>query len=103
MYAVIRTGGKQYRVEPGVELLVERLNVNPGDAVEINDVLMVFDGQKTDIGTPKVAAKVKCLCIDQEKGKKLRTYKYRRSGNYARTYGHRQDYTRLLVEKIETN
>jgi large subunit ribosomal protein L21 len=70
MYAVIRTGGKQYRVEPGVEVLVERLNVNPGDAVEINDVLMVFDGQKTDIGTPKVSAKVKCLCIDQEKGKK---------------------------------
>ncbi len=101
MYAVIRTGGKQYRVEPNVELLVEKLPTEAGQPLEITDVLLYSDGQDVAIGTPKVPVTVHCLCVGHEKGDKLRTVKYRRRKNFRRTYGHRQNYTRLLVQKFE--
>lgn len=101
MYAVIRTGSKQYRVEPGFELLVEKLDVEAGQPVEISDVLLYSDGAELSVGRPKVPVTVHCLCVRHEKGDKLRTVKYRRRHNYRRTYGHRQNYTRLLVEKFE--
>jgi len=102
MYAVIRTGSKQYRVEPGKELLVEKLgDATPGSDVELSDVLLYSDGTELTVGKPQVAVSVRCKCIGHEKGPKLRTMKYRRSGNFRKTYGHRQTYTRLLVEKFE--
>ncbi|MEZ4751588.1 MAG: 50S ribosomal protein L21 [Bdellovibrionota bacterium] len=102
MYAVIRTGSKQYRVEPGVELLVEKLDgIKPGDSYNIEDVLLFSDGKEVAVGTPLVPASVHCKCVQHEKGPKLRGVKYRRRKNYRRTLGHRQQYTRLLVEKLE--
>ena len=104
MYAVIRTGSKQYRVEPGFELLVEKLSgVIAGQAVEITDVLLYSpDDKDLSVGTPVVPVTVHCTCVgNEEKGPKLRTVKYRRRKNYRRTYGHRQNYTRLLVDKFE--
>lgn len=102
MYAVIRTGSKQYRVEPGQELLVEKLEgVEVGKPHVISDVLLYSDGKDVSIGTPVVPMTVHCTCVGDEKGPKLRTIKYRRRKNYKRAYGHRQTYTRLLVDKFE--
>ncbi len=101
MYAVIRTGGKQYRVEPGHHLLVEKIMADPGKTVELNDVLLFGDDQLLDIGKPVLPMTVHCICVGHEKGPKLRTIKYRRRKNYRRTYGHRQWYTRLLIQRFE--
>lgn len=97
-YAVIRTGNKQYRVEPGNELLVEKLEVEAGSTVEIKDVLLFSNGEAISVGRPTVTdVTVNCKCLGHEKGPKLLTIKYRRRKNYKRTYGHRQDLTRLTV------
>ena len=101
MYAIIRDGGHQYRVEPGRELLVEKLAVEEGQPVEISDVLLYAEGDALSVGTPRVPITVHATCIGHEKGPKLRTIKYRRRKNYKRTMGHRQVYTRLLIEKFE--
>ena len=102
MYAVIRTGSKQYRVELGHELLVEKLEAEAGSKVELTDVLLYSaDGQQLLVGTPRVPVTVHCTVVSQEKGEKLRTIKYKKRHNYKRTYGHRQNYTRLLIEKFE--
>lgn len=102
MYAVIRTGSKQYRVEPGYEFLVEKLEAEPGSTIELSDVLLYSaDGQAVSIGTPRLPVTVHCKVVGQEKGPKLRTIKYKKRHNYKRTYGHRQNYTRLLVDKFE--
>lgn len=101
MYAVVRTGSKQYRVEPGKEFLVEKLHgVESGHNVELGDVLLYADGDRLEIGRPVIAMAVHCRCLSVESGPKLRTIKYKRRHNYKRTYGHRQTYTRLLVESI---
>ncbi len=103
MYAVIRSGSKQYRVEPGQELLVETLSsVKPGETIAISDVLLFADGDKIQIGQPVVPMTVHCQCVAEEKGPKLRTIKYRRRKNSKRTYGHRQQLMRLKVERFET-
>lgn len=102
MYAVVRTGGKQYRVEPGVEFLVEKLEVDEGSAVKLEDVLAYSDGKDIQIGTPTVGVSVVCKCVRHEKGKKLQTVKYRARKDCRKRMGHRQRYTRLLVEKFET-
>ena len=103
MYAVIRSGSKQYRVEPGQEVLVEKLaNVKPGESVTLSDVLLFADGDKVQIGQPLVPMAVHCQALAEEKGLKLRTIKYRRRKNSKRTYGHRQQYLRLKVERFET-
>ncbi|MBI4403563.1 MAG: 50S ribosomal protein L21 [Deltaproteobacteria bacterium] len=101
MYAVIRTGGKQYKVEQGQELLVEKLVAEPGQTVEISDVLLWANDAEVSVGRPIAPVTVQCRCIGHEKGPKLRAIKYRRRKNYRRTFGHRQLYTRLSVEKIE--
>ena len=101
MYAVVRTGGKQYRVEPGFEFIVEKLDVETGSTIELKDVLMYSNDDKVLVGRPTLPVSVHCKVVRQELGPKLRTVKYRRRHNYKKTYGHRQDYTRLLVEKFE--
>ena len=102
MYAVIRTGGKQYRVEPGQEILVEKLSdAVEGKSLMLTDVLLYSDGTSLSVGTPVVSVSVHCTVLGDEKGDKLRTIKYRRRHMYKRTYGHRQNYTRLVVDKFE--
>jgi len=101
-YAVIRTGGKQYRVEPGFELLVEKLPAEEGQALTLTDVLLYSDGAAVSIGKPILSVVVHAKCLGHEMGPKLRTVKYKRRHNYRRTYGHRQNYTRLLIEKFES-
>jgi large subunit ribosomal protein L21 len=102
MYAVIRTGNKQYRVEPGATLDVERLPHEEGASFDITDVLLVGDGDKTVIGQPQVSgASVKVSVLRQYRARKIIVFKYRQRTNYRRKRGHRQYYTRLRVEAIQ--
>lgn len=100
MYAVIQTGGKQVRVSEGQEIYVERLDVAEGESFTFDDVLMV-GGEKVLIGTPNViGAKVVAKVIKHGRGKKIIVFKYKRRKNYRRKQGHRQAYTKLVVEQI---
>src|SRR5687767_11292109 len=101
MYAVIKTGGKQYRVEPGQTVRVEKLDGDKGTKLEISDVLLVADGENVRIGTPTVdGVKVAAEIVGQEKGEKLVVFKFRRRKAYRRRSGHRQQYTALKITGI---
>ncbi len=102
MYAIIETGGKQFKVEEGDVLKVELLHAEAGETVEINKVLMVNkDGQVT-VGAPYVdGAKVSLKVEENGKGKKIVVFKYKAKKNYRKKKGHRQPYTKVTVEKIE--
>jgi len=99
-YAVIETGGKQYRVQQGDVLDVELLKVEAGSSVEF-DVLAVSNGSELSIGTPVVAgAKVKASVVEDLRGKKIFSFKKKRRKGYRRKIGHRQDLTKIKVEEI---
>lgn len=101
MYAIIRTGGKQYQVAAGEQVRVERLNGNVGDSVELEDVLLVSDGDQVLVGTPVVeGAKVVATIAEQGKDKKIRVFKKKRRKGYRLTRGHRQAYTALKIAEI---
>ncbi|MCG0240022.1 MAG: 50S ribosomal protein L21 [Firmicutes bacterium] len=102
MYAIIETGGKQYRVAPGETIRVEKLPGNAGDTVVFDRVLAVSkDGQLT-VGNPLVAgAKVTGKILKQDKYPKILVLKYKAKVNYRRRYGHRQPYTEVAIEQIE--
>ncbi len=101
MYAIIRSGGKQYRAEVGATVDVDRLPQEVGETLEISDVLLVADGDDTRIGRPTVeGAAVTATVVDQFRGKKIIVYKYRQRTNYRRKQGHRQYCTRLRIEDI---
>ena len=101
MYAVIKTGGKQYKVSAGGKLKVESLPVEVGGAVEIKDVLMVADGENVKVGAPFVAgASVKATVVSHGRGDKVMIFKMRRRKHYRKTQGHRQNYTELRIEGI---
>jgi large subunit ribosomal protein L21 len=101
MYAIIRTGGRQYRAEVGKTIDVERLPYEIDEAFEIDDVLLVGDGDSTVIGQPHVeGATVKATVVDQFRGKKVVVFKYRQRTNYRRRGGHRQHYTRIRIDDI---
>ncbi|MGH2585218.1 MAG: 50S ribosomal protein L21 [Dehalococcoidia bacterium] len=101
MYAVIRTGGKQYTVRPGETLSVEKLDGEVGANVELTDVLMVADGDSVTLGTPTVAgAKVLAEVVEHGKGKKVVVFKYKPKIRYRKRTGHRQQFTRLSVTEI---
>jgi large subunit ribosomal protein L21 len=100
-YAVIRTGGKQYTVREGTTLNVERLPGEPGDSLEIADVLMVSDGDAITVGTPVVSgAKVVAEIIEQGRGEKIQVFKYKPKVRYRKRTGHRQQYTQLKITQI---
>lgn len=100
MYAVIKTGGKQYRVTEGQKLCVEKLTGNPGDKVTFNEVLML-GGDKLTIGQPMVkGARVEAEILGQDRGPKIVIFKFRRRKNYRRKQGHRQPYTQLKITGI---
>ena len=100
MYAIVETGGKQYKVSAGQTVDVELLPGDAGEQIELDRVLMVVDGDKVQVGSPTVAgATVKAMVVDRVKGKKVRTFLY--SGTkYRRRRGHRQQYTRLEIQEI---
>ena len=101
MYAVIKTGGKQYRVAQGDRLRVEKLPGNVGDAVTLGEVLLVGQGDGVKVGAPLVSgAKVEAKIVAQDRGKKIIIFKFRRRKNYRRKTGHRQPFTALEVTGI---
>lgn len=101
MYAVIRTGGKQYKVAAGSTLKVESLPVEVGSNVEIKDVLMVADGDAVQIGAPLVAgASVKATVLSHGRGEKIRIFKMRRRKHYRKSQGHRQNFTEIRIDGV---
>jgi large subunit ribosomal protein L21 len=101
MYAVIKTGGKQYKVAAGGKLKVETLPVEVGGEVEIKDVLMVADGADIKIGAPMLAgASVRCTVLSHGRGEKVMIFKMRRRKHYRKTQGHRQNYTEIRIDGI---
>jgi len=101
MYAVIRTGGKQYRVEPGARLRVETLEAEAGSAVSLDQVLMIADGEQVSVGTPLLTgASVKATVVAHGRGEKIRIFKMRRRKHYQKRMGHRQNYTELRIDSI---
>lgn len=101
MFALIRVGGKQYRVEPGAQLLVDRLAVEEGAAFEGAEVLMVGEGEALQIGAPLVAgAKVAATVVRHAKGQKIRVFKYKAKKNYRRRIGARAHQTLLRIDSI---
>lgn len=101
MYAVIKTGGKQYRVEPNDVVEVEKLLAVAGDSIQITEVLAVGGGDATQIGSPLVAgAHVAATVLEHKRGDKVIIFKKRRRKNYRRRTGHRQDLTVLRIDGI---
>lgn len=102
MYAIIKTGGKQYRVREGVTIFVEKLESEVDAAVVFDEVLAVGSEGNLKIGTPVVeGAKVTGKVIAQGKEKKILVFKYKAKSNYRRRQGHRQPFTKVVIEKIE--
>jgi large subunit ribosomal protein L21 len=101
MYAVIATGGKQYRVSEGETIRVEKLGAEPGATVTFDEVLLVSDGGDVKVGTPVLAgAKVSAQVVENGRGEKLLIYKYRRRKGYRRKTGHRQPFTAVKITGI---
>ena len=101
MYAVIQTGGKQYRVKSGEQVKVERLPAEVGATVSFDRVLMLGEGGDARIGAPFVdGARVKATIVAQGRGEKLRIFKLRRRKHYAKTQGHRQGFTEVRIDEI---
>lgn len=101
MYAVIKTGGKQYRVSEGQTLRVEKLPVDVGQTIDLEEVLMVADGESIKVGTPRVdGGKVTATVTAHGRGEKVRIIKHRRRKHYHKTQGHRQHYTELQITGI---
>ena len=104
MIAIIETGGKQYKVAEGKYVDIELLDVKEGDSVEIDKVLMIVDGKKSEVGQPYVkGAKIQGKIVKHGKDKKILVYKMKRKKGYRVKQGHRQPYTRLMVESIVLN
>ncbi len=103
MYAVIKTGGKQYRVESGDEVKVEKLNGEVGDTVTFKDVLLISDQESFRLGKPFIEdSKVIGRITRHAKDKKVLVFKYKKRQNYKRKRGHRQQFTLVRIENIET-
>jgi large subunit ribosomal protein L21 len=101
MYAVVKTGGKQYRVAPGEKLKVEQIPADVGAEVVLDQVLLVENGGAVTIGRPTVAgAAVRATVVQHGRGEKIRVFKMRRRKHYQKHAGHRQGYTELLIGSI---
>ncbi len=101
MYAVIKTGGKQYRVSAGENLKIERISADVGSEVVLDQVLMVGDGDMVSVGAPLVGgASIKATVLAHGRGDKIRIFKMRRRKHYRKTQGHRQDYTEIRIDNI---
>ena len=101
MYAVVKSGGRQFRASVGDTILVDRLPVAAGQQLDLGEVLLVADGEEVKIGQPTVdGARVVTTVLAEEKGPKVRIFKYRPKERYRQRGGHRQLYTRLRVDEI---
>lgn len=104
MYAVVTTGGKQYRVEAGSELVIERLTADVGASITFDRVLLVGDGEAVTVGTPTVpGASVSGTVLREELGPKLIIFKFKQKATYRRKNGHRQHLTRVRIDEISTS
>ena len=101
MYALVEIKGKQYRVRPGAEIVVDRLAEPAAEPLDLDSVLLLSDGGRVLIGEPYVAdARVRARVVGEERGMKLRVATYRRRKRTQRTIGHRQRFTRLVIEDV---
>ncbi len=101
MYAVIKTGGKQYKVAPGENLKVEQIPADVGAEIILDQVLMVGDGESVRLGQPVVSGvTVKATVVGHGRGEKVRIFKMRRRKHYQKRQGHRQNYTELKIDSI---
>ena len=101
MYAVLKTGGKQYKVAENDVIIVEKLVAEAGSNIDLDEVLMIGDGEASTVGTPTiVGAKVTAEVLEQKRGKKVIVFKKKRRQNYRRTRGHRQELTVLRITDI---
>lgn len=104
MYAVIETGGKQYRVQEGDVITVEKLKVSAGDNVEFDRVLVLSDGKSVQVGTPTVeSAKVYGSVVENGKGEKVIIFKYKSKKDYRKKQGHRQPYTMIKIDSLSAD
>ncbi|MAS82285.1 MAG: 50S ribosomal protein L21 [Legionellales bacterium] len=104
MYAVIKSGGKQYKVETGDKLKVEKIDAEAGKDINIDDVLMLVDGENVTVGTPLIqGAKVSAKVESHGRGPKIKIIKFRRRKHHRKQMGHRQAYTELSITKIATS
>ena len=98
MYAVIKTGGKQYRVSAGEKLIIERIAAEVGQEIVLDQVLLVADGDALKMGAPLIAgARVKAKVLKHGRGEKVRIFKLNRRKHYRRSQGHRQNYTEIEI------
>ena len=101
MYAVVKTGGKQYRVSAGQKLKVEQIPAEVGAEITLDQILMVGEGESVKVGAPLVAgASVKCTVVSHGRHDKVKIFKMRRRKHYQKRQGHRQNYTELRIEAI---
>ena len=100
MYAVIETGGKQYRVQEGDVITIEKLNVEAGDVVTFDKVLVLGEGKDVKVGTPYLDAAVTATAVEHGKGKKVIIFKYKAKKDYRKKQGHRQPYTMVKIESL---
>ncbi|WP_416197705.1 MAG: 50S ribosomal protein L21 [Sporanaerobacter sp.] len=101
MYAVIETGGKQYRVQEGDTIFVEKLNVNEGEKINFDKVLFISKEDNAEVGKPYVeGAKVEATVLEQGKARKVVVFKYKSKKDYRKRQGHRQPYTKVKIENI---
>ena len=101
MYAVIRSGGKQYRVKPGQTIRLEKVAGEVGARVELGNVLLVENDGNVQVGNPLVAnAKIEATVVEHDRAKKVLVFKKKRKKQYRRTHGHRQDYTSVRIDNI---
>jgi len=101
MYAIVESGGKQYKAVPGATIEVDRLHVEEGAQLNLDQVLLVADGEDVKVGTPVIkGATVKATVVEHFKGKKIIVFKYISAERYRRKKGHRQQYTRLQIDEI---
>jgi large subunit ribosomal protein L21 len=102
MYAVVSTGGKQYKVQKGETLRIEKIPGEVGGKVTLDQVLLVADGESIRVGRPMIEkAAVQASIVEQDKAKKILVFKYKRRKRYRRKAGHRQPYTAIRIDDIE--
>ena len=101
MYAVVKTGGKQYKVAVGDRLKVEKLDSEAGASIDLGEVLMVADGDKLDVGTPTLETSVTATVLCHGRGDKIKVFKKKRRKGYKRLRGHRQELMRVEIQKIK--
>lgn len=103
MYAVIKSGGKQYRVQSGAQVRVEALPAEVGSAVSFEEVLLVGEGDGVQVGAPLISgAKVNATVVSHGRGDKVKIFKLRRRKHYQKSQGHRQSYTEVRIDDIVT-